>query len=127
MKNTTTIPPKSLSSTSLVGTKVENPAGENLGKIEDLIIDLHDGRVAYAVLSFGEALGIADKLFAVPFSVLECDCENEKLILPTAKERLESAPGFDKDHWPDTADRIWGADIHSHYDINPYWEGSPSD
>jgi hypothetical protein len=105
----------------LVGTSVENPAGEKLGKIEDLMIDLQNGRVAYAVLSFGGFLGMGEKLFAVPFSALTCDCEDEKFILPTDKDRLKNAPGFDKDHWPDTADRTWGAGIHTHYGVDPYW------
>lgn len=121
MTTATANPPKNLSSSSLVGTSVENREGENLGKIEDLMIDLQSGRVAYAVLSFGGFLGMGDKLFAVPFSALDCDCDDEKMILPTDKDRLENAPGFDKDNWPDTADRSWGAGIHNHYGVDPYW------
>jgi sporulation protein YlmC with PRC-barrel domain len=45
---------------------VENLTGEDLGKIEDLRIDLATGRVAYAVLSFGGFLGSRDKLFGIP-------------------------------------------------------------
>ncbi len=112
---------KNLSSTSLVGTSVENPAGENLGKVEDLMIDMGEGKVAYVVLSFGGFLGMGDKLFAVPFSALQCDYKDEKLILATPKERLEGAPGFDKNNWPNTADRSWGQEIHSYYEVNPYW------
>jgi sporulation protein YlmC with PRC-barrel domain len=113
--------PQNLSATSIVGDEVENPQGENLGKIEDLMIDLQNGNVAYAVLSFGGFLGMGDKLFAVPFQALHCDCENKRMILDTDKERLKNAPGFDKDHWPNTADRTWGADVHSHYGVEPYW------
>ena len=40
--------------------KVINVAGEHLGKIEDLMIDLENGRVAYAVLSFGGFLGLGN-------------------------------------------------------------------
>jgi len=38
---------------ALGGTKVINKAGKNLGKIEDFVVDLNTGRIAYAVLSFG--------------------------------------------------------------------------
>ncbi|MDP2989060.1 MAG: PRC-barrel domain containing protein, partial [Kiritimatiellota bacterium] len=34
----------------------------------------------------------------------------------------ESAPGFDKDDWPDFSDRAWGSSVHSHYGVRPYWE-----
>ena len=37
----------------ILGTRVENPQGENLGNLEDLVIDANTGDVAYAVLSFG--------------------------------------------------------------------------
>jgi hypothetical protein len=35
---------------SICSDHVKSPAGENLGRIEDLMIDLHSGRIAYAVL-----------------------------------------------------------------------------
>ncbi|MGH8523646.1 MAG: PRC-barrel domain-containing protein, partial [Gammaproteobacteria bacterium] len=35
---------------------------------------------------------------------------------------LDSAPGFDKDHWPSMADQRWGTEIHSYYGTHPYWE-----
>jgi len=49
---------------------VVNHQGEDLGKIEELMIDLDRGRIAYAVLSFGGFLGIGDKLFAFPGRLL---------------------------------------------------------
>jgi len=113
--------PTNLSSSSIVGTSVENAAGEDLGKIEDLMIDIQRGQVAYAVVTFGGFLGMGNKLFAVPFSALTCDCEDKKFVLNVAKESLENAPGFDKDDWPDTADRTWGESVHSYYKVSPYW------
>ena len=79
-----------------------NREGENLGKIEDLMVDMSEGRVAYAVLSFGGFLNMGNKLFAVPFSSLQCDCEQEKLILSVDKEQLEN--------------------LHKHYGEQPYWQ-----
>jgi sporulation protein YlmC with PRC-barrel domain len=45
--------PKVLSASTLKDEKVVNSKGENLGKIEDYMIDLDNGRIAYCVLSFG--------------------------------------------------------------------------
>jgi hypothetical protein len=56
-----------LGASTLTGDRVRNSAGDDLGKIEEIMIDLASGRVAYAVLSFGGFLGIGDKLFAVPW------------------------------------------------------------
>ena len=111
-----------LSSSTISGDKVVNRQGEDLGDIKDLMIDVDSGRVAYAVLEFGGVLGLGSKLFAVPLSVMEVDTDNQRFIFDKDKETLESAPGFDKDHWPDFADRTWGTSVHSYYGVRPYWE-----
>jgi hypothetical protein len=101
---------------------VRNAAGEDLGKIEELMVDVNTGRVAYAVLSFGGFLKMGNKLFAIPWEALQLDAANHQFILNVDKTRLESATGFDKDNWPDMADPRFGTGIYSHYGYKPYWE-----
>lgn len=111
-----------LSSSTIAGDKVVNRDGENLGDIKDLMIDVDQNRVAYAVLEFGGFLGLGSKLFAVPLSAMEIDPENHRFIFDQDQESLKTAPGFDKDHWPNFSDRVWGSEVHSHYGVRPYWE-----
>lgn len=111
-----------MGATTLAGDSVRNPAGENLGKVKELMIDLPTGRVAYAVLSFGGILNMGNKLFAVPWNALTLDEDEKQFILDIDKSRLENAPGFDKDNWPDMADVSWGQKIFSYYETQPYWE-----
>ncbi len=111
-----------LSASTVSKDPVYNAQGEKLGNIKDIMLDVDLGRVAYAVLSFGGFLGMGDKLFAIPFEALRVDTANHQVILDVPKEKLENAPGFDKDHWPATADRRWGAEIYRHYGYTPYWE-----
>lgn len=107
-----------LSATTIAGTNVVNPQGEDLGAIEDLMIDLEGpGSIQYAVLSFGGFLGIGDKLFAIPFEQLQADRDNERFVLNVDKERLKDAPGFDKDDWPNFADPRFQETIHSYYAV----------
>lgn len=110
-----------LSSSSINGTEVQNMAREDLGKIQDLMIDLSEGRIAYAVLSFGGFLGMGDKYFAIPWEAFQVVQEEKVFLLNVPKEKLEQAPGFDKDKWPDFADTTWGQSIHEYYGYNPYW------
>lgn len=107
---------------TLTGYRVINPAGDDLGKIEDIVIDMESGRIAYAVLSFGGFLGIGDKYFAIPWEALRMSTAEEAFILHVDREALANAPGFDTDHWPEMADRQWGAGIYSYYGYRPYWE-----
>ncbi|MDX1520285.1 MAG: PRC-barrel domain-containing protein [Anaerolineae bacterium] len=113
--------PRVLSASSINGDDVKNPQGEHLGHIEDLMVDLNNGRISYAVLSFGGFLGMGDKLFAIPMEALTLDAENKEFILNVSEEKLENAPGFDKDNWPDMADRQFATDIYNYYEFKPYW------
>lgn len=111
-----------LTSSSISGTKVKNPQGKDLGDVKDLMIDTETGNVAYVILSFGGFLGMGDKLFAVPFEAFRFDTNSEEMVIDVDKEKLENAPGFDKDNWPKSPDRSFISDIHSHYGYTPYWE-----
>ena len=75
-----------LAADTLTGDKVVNRQKEDLGTIEHLMIDVENGRVAYAVLSFGGFLGMGDKLFAIPWSALKVDTGEEQLILDVDKQ-----------------------------------------
>ena len=111
-----------MSADTLEGDNVVNAKGEDLGKIEAIMLDVPGGRIAYAVLSFGGFLGIGDKLFAIPWRLLTLDADNKQFVLNIDKDRLISAPGFDKDHWPAMADPEWAKEIHEYYKSSPYWE-----
>jgi sporulation protein YlmC with PRC-barrel domain len=123
MSNTTTeLHPNVLSTTAILGDSVVNRAGETLGKIEELMLDLEKGRVAYAVLSFGGFLGMGEKLFAIPFEALKLDASREHFTLDVDKDKLKNAPGFDKHNPPQASDRTWGAEVYKFYGYKPYWQ-----
>ena len=104
-----------LSAGSLKGTKVANATGESLGEIQEIMLHTDTGDMAYAVLSFGGVLGMGGKLFAVPWEALTVDTANERMTLDVPREKLENAPGFDKDAWPLEPDETWLTDLHRHY------------
>lgn len=112
--------PDVMGADTLIGNDVYNHKEEDLGDIKEIMIDMHSGTVAYAVLSFGGFLGLGDKLFAVPWNALVLDTKNKRFVLNVDKERLESAPGFDKDAWPDMANPTWQNEIHSFYGTKSY-------
>jgi sporulation protein YlmC with PRC-barrel domain len=114
--------PRLMTASTLEGDDVVNGAGENLGKIEEIMLDVPQGRIAYAVLSFGGFLNIGNRLFAIPWQALKLDPANHRFVLDVPRERLENAPGFDKGRWPDWADMTWAAGIHDYYQTRPYWE-----
>ena len=126
--NTTTTENRTnvMSASTLMGDKVVNPQGEHLGEIKELMIDPQTGHVGYAVLSFGGFLGMGDRLFAIPFRALQLKADRKEFVLDVAKDKLQTAPGFDKNDWPKSANRQWGTEIHTFYGVSPYWEGTPT-
>jgi sporulation protein YlmC with PRC-barrel domain len=114
--------PEVMAARTLKGDKVINPSGEDLGEIEDIMLDVPGGRIAYAVLSFGGILGMGEKYFAIPWSALTLDADRECFVLDIDPDRLKNAPGFDKDHWPSMADPTWASEVYSYYNVQPYWQ-----
>lgn len=112
---------RTLSASTLIGDTVRNREDEELGTLSEIMFDVDSGRIAYAVLDMGGFLGFGNKLFAMPWAMLRIDSDNHSIVLDVSKDRLEHAPGFDKDDWPDFSSRDWGMTIHTYYGINPYW------
>ena len=113
--------PEIMAASTLTGDDVVNMAGEDLGDIDAIMLDVQRGRIAYAVLASGGFLGIGEKLFAIPWSALTLDADRKCFVLDISAERLKNAPGFDKDHWPSMADPTWAQNVHSYYDVPIYW------
>ena len=74
------------------GTAVYDTALEQLGSVEDLMIDKATGRIAYAVLSHGGFLGIGDRSHKLPWEKLSYNTEIGGYIVDIDRDVLEGAP-----------------------------------
>lgn len=105
----------------LIGMNIENPQGQSLGEINDLVINTSTGEVRYAAVTYGGFLGVGNKMFAVPFEAFnikqKADSQEPVLMLNVTQKHLEGATGFDKDHWPNFADDSYLADLNKRYDV----------
>lgn len=112
-----------VAASKIIGEAVVNLQNENVGKIHELVIDAKKNRVAYVVLTFGGFMGMGNKLFAIPWEAFTFSATENKLILNVDKEKLKTAPGFEKDDkWPDFSDTVWGESIYNYYDYAPPWK-----
>jgi sporulation protein YlmC with PRC-barrel domain len=112
---------RTLGASTLIHDKVVNLSGQDIGRIEELMVDVTTGRVAYAVLSFGGFMGIGNKLFALPWSALTVDEAKKRFVVNVTRESLEKMPGFDKDHWPDLNDLEYATGVYRQWGATPYW------
>ncbi|MDP1880134.1 MAG: PRC-barrel domain-containing protein [Parachlamydiaceae bacterium] len=102
-------------SSKIKGMNVKNMQDENLGKIEEIMFDRTQGKIAYLVLSFGGFLGMGDKFFAMPVHIFNYDAHEDCYRIDINKGKLKKSPGFDKDHWPSSSDSYWIKEVNDHY------------
>ena len=85
------------SSSGLIGTKIQNGAGENIGDVNYLVLD-KGGNVTTVVIGVGGFLGVGEKNVGVPFkSVTRTDDNNGNPVfkLEATKEELANAPAYE--------------------------------
>ena len=82
----------------IIGASVKNTQGENLGKIDELVIDPHDARIKTAVVSVGGVLGIGAKSVAVPWDkvTMGSGTDRDTVVVAMGRDELEQAPGWQK-------------------------------
>lgn len=83
--------------------KVVNDREETLGRVEDFLFDPEEGGVHFIILGAGGVSGVGERLFAVPFDIIEFDTKKERIILRFDVEDIKQAPGFTRAQWPDFA------------------------
>lgn len=107
----------------LMGMNIENPQGDGVGEIKDLVLDSSTGKIRYAAVTYGGLLGIGNKLFAVPFEAFEYrlkagTTDEHVLVLNVTENQLKGHTGFNEDHWPNFADPSFTSDLDKRYNIN---------
>jgi sporulation protein YlmC with PRC-barrel domain len=91
-----------VSGSALIGDTVINPKGQQLGKIEEIMVDVKSGMITNAILAVGS---FHERLFAVPWEALRVDRRTNRVVLCLDEERLKGISRFIKDRWPDMADQ----------------------
>jgi sporulation protein YlmC with PRC-barrel domain len=79
----------------LIGRRVMNPSGTDLGEVEDLLATAGREQPPVVVLSIGGVLDIGDKWHAASLDQLRIASDNERLVLDKTEAELEAAPSFD--------------------------------
>lgn len=116
---------------NVIGLDVKNANSETIGDVEDIVLDMKDGKVIAVIISSGGFLGIGESFSAVPLSVLRYDEQAEGFKTSLTKEQLDKAPQFKADEWPDYNDestsetmRSYSHSINSDTDTSTYTANS---
>lgn len=109
-----------IASDRVEGSPVRRSDGQQIGTIARLMIDKRSGRVAYAVMSLGGFMGLAEDCYTLPWGVLHYNPELEAYELNLTDEQLREAPHHTEEDDP-SFDRAWEEHVHRYYNATPYW------
>lgn len=82
---------------NILDKSVKGLNGDNLGDIDQLLVDPNTGRIRYAVIEVDKAWNWNEPKVAVPFQALQVTHKgnnNVQFTLDATKEKLEKAPKF---------------------------------
>jgi sporulation protein YlmC with PRC-barrel domain len=94
----------------LIGTTVQNPQGQKLGSIADVVISFDTDQVAYCVMRVKPGFFARTKLVEVPLGAFQSSSDGSYLILNASKANLVAARGFNPTQWPEPVENVWGAE-----------------
>jgi sporulation protein YlmC with PRC-barrel domain len=107
----------------LMGINIRNLQDENLGKLDNVVIDVNQGKLAYGIVAIRSGfLGLNKDFVAVPWSALNWAGQPGIARLDADKQTL-TAIAFDKDHFPNLADPQYSRQLFDRFHATPYWEG----
>jgi hyperosmotically inducible periplasmic protein len=107
--------------TKLVGLPVVQESGIEIGKVNDLVIDLSSARVPIVVVSTGGFLGVGDELSSIPPSLFHYEYGRGQAVLRVAKENLQAAPHFKSSQWAEHSSPSQYHEVYRAYGVRPYF------
>jgi sporulation protein YlmC with PRC-barrel domain len=102
---------------NILGTELRNYDDEELGSIEDVVLDPETGEIAMAVVGQGGFLGMGENYVVVPWTRLRTTPGLETFLIDATAETLENAPTVDPD-------QLSGREAFSaaYQDLDNYWQ-----
>lgn len=104
------------------GRTVRDASGEELGTVEDLLVDAEADQVRMLRITHGGLLGIGAETIVLPVEAVS-RLTGDEVVVDQSRDRITSAPAYD----PDLADQMsYYGDLYGYYGYTPYWApGAP--
>jgi sporulation protein YlmC with PRC-barrel domain len=102
------------SASSLIGLSVEDQQGQQLGQLQDVMVDLNQNQIAYGILE------VEGSRYLVPWAAITSDHQGIPLTLNADRQTVVAAPVAPA---PEMIDENLGRQVHEHFGVSPYWEG----
>ena len=105
-----------IASNKVEGTAVYNTSGEQLGTINNFMVDKRSGQAQHAVMQFGGFLGIGADYYPIPWKMLTYSTDHGGYVVDLDKDKLNDAPSYSETEEPDY-NAGYGQQVYSHYGV----------
>jgi len=106
----------------VIGMKVKNVSNEDLGKVENVMLDLPAGRVVYVILNPDSSLNLGNNFYPLPPSALTLSSDQKFLVSDLNKDKLAGAPHFTKDEWSNLSNPAFATKVYQYYGKEAWFE-----
>jgi sporulation protein YlmC with PRC-barrel domain len=118
-------PPDIVGAESVMGCPIVDRHGHRIGELRDVVFDLSEGRIAYAVIAL-QPPSNDGHLIAVPWNAVQPEQGSQQRRIDAHADWIKRAPSVQQGHAADRFVQEWGALIHNYFGTRPYWEVEPT-
>ncbi len=101
------------------GRHVKDRHGEDVGKVDDLLIDQAENKVRFVIVASGGFLGVGKDKSFIPVDAIT-GITGDEVHIDQTRERVSGAPAYDPDL---IVDRDYHEGVYGYYGYAPYWGG----
>lgn len=107
---------------ALSGMNVKNVSDQPVGEVNNVMVDLPAGRVAFIVLTPDKDLDLGNNYFALPPNALTLSSDQKTLVSNVDREKLSNSPSFSRNEWSKLSDRSFASSVYQHYGKQAYFD-----
>jgi sporulation protein YlmC with PRC-barrel domain len=113
------------SAVRLIGMRMVSQTNEALGQVQDIMVDVPAGRIAYLVIQPTAIAGSQNSLYVVPPQATRIDAAGASMVLKTDQAHFLAGPHFQEGYWTDMARPELTAAVLRHYGLHTEVSGQP--
>jgi len=114
------------STAAMDDSDIYDSKGKDIGELDETMIDVNAGRVAYVLVSHGGFLGMDENLHVAPIEALSISSYRNGYRLTVNTKILEHGPALhvERGKLPSRVSAVQLATLYQRFDVQPYWTQS---
>ena len=99
---------------------------QTIGKINNVMLDVPAGRIAYVIFSPDSSLNLGNNYYAMPPQALTLSPDHKYLVTGVDRNKLANAPHFASSSWPNLSDPSFASQVYQYYGKDTWFNNASS-